>query len=271
MGGGRLEVRTSIPGLQDKIQMNLDSTSDTLYWYIKFNTQLDEDSVSGKTMNVTDTDGYIMRTIISYKPKKHVICVSPLDTYEEGRYYLLNISRRVRSATGQNLRSTIHILFKLVEDNISDFKVLDKGAKVPDPKPRPDDYDFMPRNATPNHFERQYIDRSPKGKMATDSAFVNPALLILGFIIVGVSAAISNMYGTIGGITLAVAGIIHILYQLRDEVLRSKFMFNKGVRAFNRGRYKSAEHSFLRAFEINPDNELAKHGVRKAKIYYGKI
>ncbi|MCL2015200.1 MAG: hypothetical protein FWG68_03020 [Defluviitaleaceae bacterium] len=268
---GRLEVRTSIPGLQDKVQMHLDSSSDVLYWYIKFNMQLDEESVSGRTMNVTDTDGYIMRTIISYKPKKNMICVSPLDTYEENRYYLLNISRRVRSATGQNLRSTIHILFKLIGDAISDFKVLDKGTQIPEPKPRPEDYDIMPRSGTPNHFERQYIDRSPKGKMATDSAFVNPALGILGMIVVGIAAAMGNMYAIIGGITLCVAGIIHILYQLRDEVLRSKFMFNKGVRAFNRGRYKSAEHIFERSFEINPDNELAKHGIRKAKIYYGKI
>ena len=263
----RIQVRTSIPSLQNKVQAKIDGPADVIYWYIRFNIQLDEESVSGKTMNVTDTEGYIMRTVISYKPKHNVISVSPLDTYEEGRYYLLNISKKVRSAKGKNLRSTIHILFKLLEGQVSDFKVLDKGTQIPLPKPRPKDYDNRPQSATPNHFERKYIDSSPPGKMAPVGFFINPLLGLLGLIIVGVGAFLLNTTVITIGAVICLVGFAHIGYQLRDAELRSKWQFNKGVRLFNQERYRSAEEQFKKALTTNPDNELAKHGIRKAGIY----
>ena len=241
--------------------------SDVIYWYIRFNIQLDESTVSGKTMNVTDTDGYIMRTVIAYNSKHNVISVSPLDTYEEGRYYLLNISKKVRSARGKNLRSTIHILFKLMGGKVSDFKVLDKDAEVPLPKPRPADYDIRPKAATPNHFERQYIDSSPAGKMATIGFFVNPVLGVLGLILAGVGAFLINPAIMVGGLILCMAGFIHIGVQLRERELRSTLQFNKGARLFNREKYREAELAFRAALTINPDNQLAKLGIRKAEIY----
>lgn len=269
MSNDRIQVRTSIPSLQNKVQTRITGPSDVIYWYIRFNIQLDEESVSGKTMNVTDTDGYIMRTVIAYKPKHNMISVSPLDTYEEGRYYLLNISKRVRSAKGKNLRSTIHILFKLLEGKVSDFKVLDKGAEVPTPKPRPKDYDSIPKSATPNHFERQYIDSSPPGKMSTVGFFVNPVVGILGLILAGVGVFMLNTAITIGGMLLCVAGVIHIGLQIQGTEIKSKMFFNNGVRYFNKERYREAEQAFKQALQVNPKNELAKHGIKKAKIYNG--
>ena len=267
MDNDRISVRTSVPGLQNKVQTKITGPSDVIYWYIRFNIQLDEESVSGKTMNVTDTDGYIMRTVISYKPKHNVISVSPMDTYEENRYYLLNISKLVRSAKGKHLRSTIHILFKLRGGKVSDFKVLDKDAQVPLPKPRPAGYDSLPRSATPNHFERQYIDRSPPGKMASVWFFINPILGFLGLVIVGAGAFLLNQIVMIAGVLICVAGVVHIAAQLKKEELRSSMLFNKGVRLFNREQYGAAEDTFRRALAINPNNQLAKHGIRKAEIY----
>ena len=267
MDNDRIRVRTSIPSLENKVQTNIKGPADVVYWYIRFNIQLDEESVSGKTMNVTDTDGYIMRTVISYKPKHNVISVSPLDTYEENRYYLLNISRQVRSAKGKHLRSTIHILFKLLEGKVTDFKVLDKDAQVPLPKPRPKDYDTRPKSTTPNHFERQYIDSSPPGTMATVGFFINPILGFLGLVTVGAGAFMLNQAVMIIGLVVCVAGVIHITVQLRNAELRSTLAFNKGVRLFNRERYRAADKAFRRALDINPKNQLAKHGIRKAEIY----
>ena len=263
----RISVRTSIPSLQNKVQTNITGPIDAIYWYIRFNIQLDEASVSGKTMNVTDTDGYIMRTVISYNTKHNVISVSPLDTYEEGRYYLLNISKKVRSVRGKHLRSTIHILFKLLEGKVSDFKVLDKDAEVPMPKPRPPDYDIRAKSSTPNHFERQYINSSPAGKMATVSFFINPLLGLLGLVLAGVGAFLINPAIMVGGLILCMAGFIHIGVQLMDKETRSSLQFNKGVRLFNRERYDEAEMAFRKALKTNPKNQLAKHGVKKAGIY----
>jgi hypothetical protein len=269
MDNERIKIRTSIPSLQNKVKAKIEGSTDLIYWYLRFNLELDEESVSGKTMNVTDTEGYIMRTIISYKPKHNVISVSPLDTYEEDRFYLLNISKKVRSAKGRYLRSTIHILFKLIGGKVSDFKVLDKGVTIPPPKPRPPDYDAWQKSKsnTPTHFEKEYIDRSPPGKMASVSFFVNPALGFLGLIAAGAGALLLNMTVMIAGFGLCVAGVGHIIWQLRDRELRSNFQFNRGVRFFNRGRYRAAKQAFGRALDTNPRNELAKHGIKKAEIY----
>ena len=265
----RIVVRTSIPSLQNKVQTKITGPTDAIYWYIRFNIQLDATSVSGKTMNVTDTDGYVMRTIITYLPKANVIAVSPLDTYEEGRFYLLNISRQVRSAKGQNLRSTVHILFKLIEGKVSDFKVLPKDAQIPTPKPRPQDYDTAPKNTTPNHLERTYIDSSPPGKMKTIGFFINPILGFLGLVIVGVGVFLLNPIVMIVGLVVCMAGFIHIGIQLKDDELRSTLQFNKGVRLFNREKYNHAERAFKQALITNPNNKLAQHGLRKTEIYKG--
>ena len=269
MDNERILVRTSIPSLQNKVQTKISGPTDAIYWYIRFNIELDEESVSGKTMNVTDTDGYIMRTVISYKPKHKLISVSPLDTYEEGRFYLLNISRNVRSAKGKHLKSTIHILFKLLEGKVSDFKILDKGTHVPAPKPRPVDYDTIQRSSTPTYFEQTYIDRSAPGKMATVSFFINPLLGFLGLIIVGVGAFTLDTAVMIIGLVICLMGFVHIGMQLGNPELRSKLQFNRGVRLFNREQYLAAEQAFRRALATNQNNDLAKHGIRKAEIYRG--
>jgi len=268
MNNEHISVRTSIPSLQNKVQTKITGPTDTIYWYLRFNIQLDEESVSGKTMNVTDTDGYIMRTVISYRPKHNVISVSPLDSYEEGRFYLLNISKMVRSAKGKHLRSTIHILFKLHGGKVSDFKVLDKGAKVPQPKPRPIDYDDRIRqSSTPNHAEQEYIDRSPQGKMATVGFFVNPLLGFLGVMTAIIGAVLLNLPIILVGIILCLAGVVHISVQLRNKELRSTLLFNKGVRLFNQERYRAAKHCFENALDVNPGNDLARFGIRKTENY----
>lgn len=263
----RIKVRTSIPSLQDKVHVRINGPAENIYWYIRFNIQLDPESVSGKTMNVTDTDGYIMRTVISYKPKHNLISVSPLDTYEEERYYLLNISKKVRSMKGKHLRSTIHILFKLREGKVSDFQVLAKDAEIPPPKPRPPNYDEIQKNPTPNHFERKYIDSSPRGTMASVNFFINPFLGVLGLIIAGTGAVMLNTAIMAVGMAVCFGGIVHVVTQLKNRELRGKMHFNKGVRLFNRGQYAAAEYSFRLASTIDPQNELARHGIRKAEMY----
>lgn len=267
MENTKIRIATSIPSLKNKVQTRLDGPTDVIYWYIRFNIPLDETSVSEKTMDVTDTEGYIMRTDIYYDKNTHMIAISPLDTYEQNRFYLLNISKKVRSARGQNLRSSIHILFKLLDNQISDYKVLKKDAKLPKPKPRPQDYDQRQAARKPNVIDQTYIDRSPRDRMATVSFRINLWVGLLGLVLVMIGAFVHLLWLMIGGVLICVGGVGHLYFQMRNKELRSTLLFNRGVRRFNKQRYSEAEVAFQKALQANPDNELAQYGVYKVGLY----
>lgn len=268
MSDQKIRVATSIPSLKNKLQTNLSGPTDVIYWYIRFNIPLDDTSVSEKTMDVTDTEGYIMRTDISYSKENHVIVISPLDTYEQNRFYLLNITKKVRSARGQNLRSDIHVLFKLLDNQISDYKVLKKDAKIPKPKPRPRDYDKRQKAASaPNVIDQEYIDRSPKDQMATVNFYINVWVGLAGLILAIVSMVINIIWLLLASAVVCIAGLVHIYIQMKRSELASTLAFNKGVRLFNAHRYRQAEAAFQKSLQVNPDNELAKYGLYKVSLY----
>jgi hypothetical protein len=228
---------------------------------------LDETSVSEKTMDVTDTDGYIMRTDISYNKEKNLIVISPLDTYEQDRFYLLSISKKVKSARGQNLRSQIHILFKLLDDKISDYKVMRKDTKVPKPRPRPSNYDKKQANRKPNAIDLEYMEKSTRDRMATVGFSINLFIGILGLLMVLAGVFTNLLWIIIGGAAVCLTGAVHIYVQLQNKELFSRLLFNRGVRKFNRARYHEAENDFKKALHANPKNELAKYGLYKTGLY----
>jgi len=262
----RIRVRTSIPSLQEKVQTKIDGSTEAIFWYIRFNIPLDERSVSEKTMNITDTEGYIMRTDISFNKGNNTIAVLPLDTYEENRFYLLNISKKVRSAKGNNLKSTIHILFKLVGNQVTNYQVLKKNVKVPEPQPRPKDYDQ--RMHKPSRFDQDYIEQAPLDRMTTVDFSINPVIGIIGIAVSGLGLLLGNIVMGLIGVLLCAVGITHLIIQLQNDELRSKLFFNRGVRLFNRERYREAERAFKKAMIADPDNELAKYGAYKSELYH---
>jgi len=263
----RIRIATSKPSLKHKVKTQLDGPTDVIYWYIRFNIPLDESSVSEKTMDVTDTEGYIMRTDISYETKKNLIVISPLDTYEQNRFYLLNISKKVRSARGQNLRSSIHVLFKLLENQISDYQILKKTVKVPKPKPRPRDYDRLQSSRKPNSFDAEYMKSAPRDRMAPVSFKIKLWVGLVGLLITLASLMIGNLVVIIIGGAVCLAGFVHVYAQLKKKELRSVLLFNQGVRKFNKENYRDAELSFQKALNANPDNELAKYGLYKSDLF----
>jgi hypothetical protein len=263
----RIRIVTSDPKLKNKVKINLQGDTDVIYWYIRFNIPLDETSVSEKTMEVTDTDGYIMRTDISYNDDKNTIVISPLDTYEQDRYYLLNVSRKVRSAKGQYLKTKIHILFKLYDNKISEYKVLRKDMKVPKAKSRPSNYDKKQINRKPNIIDMEYMDKSSRDRMATTGFNVNVVIGVLGLIIVIFALFLQSLWLIITGAIVCACGMVHIYLQMRNKELASKFAFNRGVRKFNKGFYINAEMYFMKALDLNPSNELAKYGLYKTGLY----
>jgi hypothetical protein len=209
-----------------------------------------------------------MRTDINYDSARNIIMISPLDTYEQNRFYLLSISRKVRSARGQNLRSNINILFKLYENQISDYQVLKKNIKAPKPRPRPSDYDQRQALRKFNAFDQSYMDRTPSlDKMSTVSFFVNPAVGILGTLIVIAGLLADSLWIIILGAAVCVGGLAHLYKQFLNKELTSTLAFNKGVRRFNKERYSEAEAAFTRAVNDNPKNELAKYGLYKISLY----
>ena len=263
----KIRVATSIPGLKDKVKVDLSGDLDAVYWYIRFNIPLDEKSVNGKSMEVTDTDGYIMRTDISYQTKSNRITISPLDTYEEDRYYLLKISKKVRSAKGQNLKTVISIVFKLYQGAISEYKILKKDVPVPPSKPRPSNYEELIKTRTPNFLDNYSENVAKRSTMTPEPVSIKLWVGVVGIIIALVGVFTANVTAAVVGALLCAGGIAHISVQWRDKVFRSKIYYNRGVKFFNRMQYQSAQRLFDKALISDPNNQLAKYGLVRVGMY----
>ncbi|MCL2225003.1 MAG: tetratricopeptide repeat protein [Defluviitaleaceae bacterium] len=265
----KIRVAVSDPKLQGKIKIDLSGIGDidTVYWFIRFNIPLDETSVNEKSMEVTDTDGYVMRTEISYRSDDNRIVISPLDSYEEQRYYLLKVSKKVCSAKGQNLKSVISILFKLYKGQISEYKILKKDVPVPPSRPRPQNYDEMQQNREPNDLDNYSQNIKTHSKMTADSVGINPAVGIIGFVLVFAGFAIMSVPLIITAMVVCALGAAHISAQWQNKVFRAKMYYNKGVRHFNKMQYQPAKAAFERSLQLDPKNELSKYGLVRVGIY----
>jgi len=268
----RIKIATNIPGLKDKIQTHLGDDTDNIFWYIKFNIPLDETSVSEKTMNVTDADGYLMRTEITYDDNRHLIVISPLDTYEQEVFYILRISTKVKSKRGNNLKSKMYILFKLTNNQISEFKTLKSNVHIPDVKKRPKNYDAMFREKIQTASRLYSFDETPfkeagPDKLPTAPVKVNIWLGVGGLSILIVFIIINNMLIVAAGLLVCAAGIVHIIVQLSKSDVRSVFAYNRGVRRFNKENYAEAGVYFKKAVALDPHNEMAEYAVNKMTFY----
>lgn len=268
----RIKIATNIPGLKDKIQTNITGSTDSIYWYIRFNIPLDESSVSEKTMRVTDTDGYIMRTDISYDTEKNIIVISPLDTYEQEVFYILNISKKVKSRRGNKLKNQMYILFKLKGNQVTEFKTLKSNVEVPQAKKRPKNYDAMFREKIKTASRVYSFDDTPfkqagQDKLPTTDVKVNIWIGVIGLAIVIAFLFIKMIVFLIIGILVCVTGIVHISMQMSKKETRSVLAYNSGVRKFNKEKYKEANFSFKKALLINPQNEMAEYAINKMTFY----
>ncbi|MCL2204603.1 MAG: tetratricopeptide repeat protein [Defluviitaleaceae bacterium] len=263
----KMHITTSVPGLKDKIKTNITGAADVIHWYIRFNIPLDETTVSHHTMQVADTDGYIMRTDISYQTSENRICISPLDSYEENRYYLLYISKKVCSARGQPLKTKIHILFKLYKAQVSEYKVMRQDVDLPKPRERPANYDELQANRVPNAIDTVYGDALGKERpssndpMATVAIKMNFWTGLAGLVLVLMGFAVQQLWLVALAAGVCILGAGHLLAQLRNKEMASKILYNKGVRYFNQKHYTQAREAFTQAGQSNPGSELAKYGL----------
>lgn len=256
-----IRIATSIPSLKDKIHIRINEPTDKVYWYIEFNIPLDPASVSRNTINVTDTEGYILETDISYNQRRKLIEINPLENYEQDVYYILNISKQVRSAKLQNLKNDIHILFKLVDNVITEFKLLSKNIKIPKPK-------YKQTSSKVYSFDKMIPHDIYKGWLPSADVMINPLIGALGLIMTLMSILLEagKVFIIISGV-IALVGFIHIVIQLSKPEFRSNFIYNIGARCFNKEKYDKANKYFVKALNINPENEYAELGKNKVMYY----
>jgi len=271
-----ITISSNVPGLKDKIQANLEGIKDNnIFWYIKFNIPLDETSVSEKTMKVTDTDGYLMRTEITYDDIKHVILISPLDTYEQGVFYVLRISKKVRSKRKNALKSEIYILFKLTGNQISEFKTLKSNVTIPEIKKRPKNYDAMFKEKIKTasrlySFDETTYNEIGRDKLPSAPVKINIWLGVFGLVVV-IAYIFSHSFAVlIAGLVICGLGAAHIVIQINVKETRSIIVYNRGAKRFNAERYDEADFSFKKALFLDPQNEMAEYAVNKMSFYTRK-
>ena len=267
----KIRIATSVPGLKNKIHTQIEPGSDEIYWKIKFNMGLDESSISKKTMNVTDTKGYLLKTEITYK--NNTIFLLPKDSYESNQYYLLNISKKVRGENGVKLKREIHVLFKLVDNSIDNFQVLKANVSVPKTKRRPRDYETTHMNSkyiVPRHSKR-FSGRSASDVSLQDSQEkvlpmpikINIVVGVVGLVLSVISILINLSPAVIASMAITFAGLLHIFFQISRKKWRCTLMYNRGVKYFNTDRYDLANVYFLKAQKLDPNNSAVNTAINK--------
>ena len=262
-----IRLATSIPSLKNKIQTNIKTNSDIIYWYIRFNIPLDERTISEKTMGVTDTSGYIMRTDISYDADRNVITISPLDSYEQNRYYILRISKKVKSRKGQGLKSNINILFKLMNSQISNFKILRKEEGIAPARKRPTDYDQKYTRSKVYSFNGNVMENVKQDKLPTAELNINPLLGLFGIVLLAVAIVLKNFIFIGVAVVVCAAGLFYIIKRMQKKEVKSLRTYNKGAKKFNSAQYADAKAYFTKALIEDDTNEYAEYAVNKTEFY----
>lgn len=265
MQNERIRLSTTIPGMKDKIHTKIIDDTDKIYWYIKFNTVLNKASVTNKTMEVIDTDGFIMRTYIAYDTDRNVIVVSPIDSYISNKYYILSISKKVKSERGQHLKKEIHILFKLVNNKISKYEILKSTAKIPQSKPRPDNYDDIMSKIY--SFSNEEENDIGKDILSYENVRINLLWALPGIVFLVVSMFLGALILFIISAILCAVGFISIAKQISNNQKRSVVYYNIGAFYFNKEKYNKAETIFKKSVSLDKNNEQAEYALTKVKFY----
>lgn len=113
MAAQYLDIENVPEDLQKKVHQNLAFRTGNFVWRIKFNTPLNPSTANASTMYLTNEMGALVNANIQYNPDTNMIEIEPAQPYAEGVFYYLNISTKVRSRGGQQLKKPIQIKFKL--------------------------------------------------------------------------------------------------------------------------------------------------------------
>lgn len=264
----KIKLDSSQRDLNSKFKNDIEDKQAKIYWYIRFSLPLDEKTVSKKTMKVTDTKGYILKTNIIYNKSLELIVIETLESYQEEEYYILHISKQVKSENLKNLKKDIHVLFKIKGGEVVDFKELSENVLVPKPKHKKS----IKRKETKSkvyYFQKSQNNNTNinQDKLSYSHIKFNPLLAVIGIPLFLSGIFLDNNI-TVGiGSVLALLGFFHILFQITRAEFRSTLSYNLGVVSFNKEKYKKAQKKFKKALKINSFNEFAEYGLNKVSFF----
>ncbi len=262
-----VRMQVSDPKLNNKIRASIKDSDGPIYWYIKFNLKLDPNSINSNTMYVTDLGGYVLNTYIDYDTEKNLISITPLDEYEQEYYYLLHITTGVRSEKGTRLKKQVNILFKLLDDKISEHEILKDSQLPPEPKKRPKNYDAYKVKPKVYGLDQSIYESLERDKLPLDNAELNPLLGIMGIIILFISVFTKNIPFIITAMVIALFGVYSIVRQLLKPSFRAVNQYNKGVKKFNKGEYEEAKVFFKKAWAYDEYNEMIEYALQKVEYF----
>lgn len=265
----KIKIAANDPSLRGKIRVDIKDMSQGVYWYIKFNIPLDPASVSKHTMKVTETNGYILNSIFTYTEVDNMIVISPIDPYLPNEFYILTVTTDVRSAKGNNLKKEIHVLFKLIENKVTEFQILKSTVKVPEPRVKPESEKRKTAEAVAKYysFTNEVKNKVKPDRLPFADMRINVLLGILGLALVLASLYIDWFIFTVISSVLCATGILHIIVQLLKKELQASILYNLGVMNFNRGKYKKADKRFKSSARLDPNNEYTEYALNKVTFY----
>lgn len=238
-----------------------------IFWYLKFNLKLLPESINKDTMYVTDLGGFIMDTKITYRDRDNLIEIAPEDSYEDEAYYLLNITKNIKSESGNNLKKKITILFKLSESKICRVDTLPQESEIPKPKVRPPNYNGKNVVSKVTCLPEHAIKGKKQDKLPYAPVRVNVVILIISLLVLPYTLKEENQQFLIYNLGLMILGIFIIVIQSFRKECKSNITYNIGVVFFNFKFYKIAKKKFIKAFKINNNNERAEIATGKIEYY----
>lgn len=112
MAGNYLNIEATTD-VKKKVRQDIRFKTNMFIWKVKFNAPLNPKTVNNVNLYVTTQAMAVLRSSIRYDALNNTIEVEPLDPYSPTETYTLNITTKVQSKGGKNLRSPIQIKFKM--------------------------------------------------------------------------------------------------------------------------------------------------------------
>lgn len=111
--GNFINIESTSAGIKNKVKQSLQFKTGNFVWRVKFNIPLNPKTVNNINLYVTSANQVPLNTSIKYDTLKNTIEIEPLEPYAKNETYILNVTQKVQSVGGQNLKQAIQVHFKI--------------------------------------------------------------------------------------------------------------------------------------------------------------
>lgn len=108
-----IEIEDIPKGYENRVHQNLSFKTGKFVWRCRFTTALDPSTINAENLYVMSESGSRMQTKFTYNDSQMEIEVEPIEAYAKDTDYFLNITTKVKSRGGQNLKEPVQIKFRL--------------------------------------------------------------------------------------------------------------------------------------------------------------